>query len=1195
MICSSCGTENEATRKFCGECGARLSTSCPACGTPNPPGTKFCGECGASTQAAPRATGREPAAVHVQPVAERRLVSVLFADLVGFTTLSESRDAEEVRELLTRYFDTCRQLVDRYGGMVEKFIGDAVMAVWGTPTTNEDDAERAVRAALDLTAAVRSMGDEVGIPALRARAGVLSGEAAVTIGATGQGMVAGDLVNTASRIQAAAPPGSVLVGAETKLATDSAIEYEDAGLHELKGKAAGVPLWRAVRVVGLTGGTGRSQEIEPPFTGRDPELRLMKQLFHSTADERRAHLVSVMGIGGIGKSRLVWELEKYVDGLAQEVWWQRGRCLAYGDGVAFWALGEMVRTRAGIVEDEDGESALRKLRAALDRFVPDAEERRFAEPRLAQLLGLEPAGAGDQENLFSAWRLFFERVADTAPSVMVFEDLHWADDSLVDFIEYVLDWGRERPIFIVTLARPELLERRPTWGAAKRSLTSLLLEPLTSDQIDLLLQGAVTGLPDELRGRILERAEGIPFYAVETVRMLLDRGLLVREGSGYRATGTIETLEVPTTLHALIAARLDGLPVDERRVLQDASVVGRTFSVPGLAAVSGLPEEDLVPLLDALVRKEILSLGRDPLSPERGQYGFLQDLVKRVAYETMSKRDRRPRHLAAAAYLSSTAGSEDDVVEVIAAHYLEAHRAAPDADDAQEVGLLARDALIRAGERAASLGANLGAQRHFERAAELTEDPIVRGELLERAGIMASAGSRPDDAAALYRQAGQLFEESGATHPAARVSARNAEIMWDLGRFGAELERMDRSFEVLAQEKPDADLAALAAQVGRFAFFAGDLDLAGRRLETALAAAEALGLPEVLSQALNTKGLLLSASGRRREGLAMLRYALDVALEHDKPSAALRAYNNLAELALQDDQYATAERYVSEGLQLARRVGNRYWEQILLGQGIGPLYALGEWDLARERMRELDEVGGPTRARTAYTQGYVTFGVAIRVARGEMEAARRLLETWEDLASSADRQERMEHAAATALWHLAEDPAAAFPIAMEALELRATFGWDDSRLKEAFVAAVEAAIRIGDLSSAEGLLAELRSRPPGLVTHFGLAQSMRLEAVLDLKRGGSGPSEDGWKGAIGLFRELALPYWTARSLLEQGAWLRAGGRRAEAEGSLDEARDIFNRLGAAAWSVRVEAVRNGADPDSPGSADAQAATQASSR
>ncbi|MGQ0668242.1 MAG: adenylate/guanylate cyclase domain-containing protein [Actinomycetota bacterium] len=316
MRCTACGTENEPGRKFCGECGKPLAVACPSCGTANAPGLKFCGECGGALSAVASASPPPTAAAREAPVAERRLVSVLFADLVGFTTLSEDRDAEEVRELLTRYFDTCRQLIVRYGGTIEKFIGDAVMAVWGAPTANEDDPERAVRAALDLTAAVAALGQEVGAPDLRARAGVLTGEAAVTIGAEGQGMVAGNLVNTASRAQSVAPPGAVYVGEATRRASEAAIVYEEAGAHELKGKAEPIPLWRAVRVVGLRRGAVKSAGIEPPFVGRDRELRLIKELFHACAEERKAHIVSVMGIGGIGKSRLAWEFEKYIDGLA---------------------------------------------------------------------------------------------------------------------------------------------------------------------------------------------------------------------------------------------------------------------------------------------------------------------------------------------------------------------------------------------------------------------------------------------------------------------------------------------------------------------------------------------------------------------------------------------------------------------------------------------------------------------------------------------------------------------------------------------------------------------------------------------------------------------------------------------------------------------------------------------------------------
>ncbi|HYX75791.1 MAG TPA: AAA family ATPase, partial [Gaiellaceae bacterium] len=654
MVCRSCGTENRAGRKFCAECGAALAVVCPACGTANEPGERFCGECGT------RLDGVEPdASAPASPAAERRLVSVLFADLVGFTSLSEQRDSEEVREFLSRYFETARRTIERFGGTIEKFIGDAVMAVWGTPVAHEDDAERAVRAALDLLPAVAALGAEAGSDGLRARAAVLTGEAAVALDADGQGMVAGDLVNSASRVQALAEPGTVLVGEGTRRSTEAAIAYESAGTHELKGKAEPLPVWRAERVIATVGGGGRATGLEAPFVGRDAELRLVKDLFHAAADERKARLVSVVGVAGVGKSRLSWEFQKYLDGLVDTILWHRGRCLAYGEGVAFWALAEMVRRRAGIVEEEGAVPALEKLRRAISEHVPDAEEAAWLEPRLAHLLGLgEPAPAA-REDLFSAWRLFFERLAQEAPTVLVFEDLQWADTALLDFIEYLLEWSRSHPLFVLTLARPELADRQPGWGAGKRDFSSLFLEPLPPDAMDELLRGFVPGLPDELRERIRDRAEGIPLYAVETVRMLLDRGLLERDDGAYRPTGAIETLEVPETLHALIAARLDDLEPSERQVLTDAAVLGKSFTKRALAALSGTGQDELEPLLAALVRKEILTLQADPLSPERGQYGFLQALVQKVAHDTLSRHERKARHLAAAEFFETSWGAEE--------------------------------------------------------------------------------------------------------------------------------------------------------------------------------------------------------------------------------------------------------------------------------------------------------------------------------------------------------------------------------------------------------------------------------------------------------------------------------------------------------------------------------------------------------
>ncbi len=507
MVCPSCQAENRPGRKFCAQCGSLLAIACSACGAPNEPGERFCGECGRALSPSVPADAvsvgtRQPA---IPPPTERRLVSVLFADLVGFTSLSESRDPEDVRDLLTKYFETSRRIVERYGGTVDKFIGDAVVAVWGAPSAHEDDAERAVRAGFDLTDAVAALGTELQGGPLGLRAAVGSGHAAVIVGAAGQGMVAGDLVNTASRLQAAALPGGLLVDEGTYRAASRAILFEPFGDQVVKGKALPVPAWRALRVVAARRGAGRTERLEAPFVGRDEELRLLKDLFHATTREKRARLISIVGQAGIGKSRLAWEFEKYVDGLAQDVYWHHGRSPSYGEGITFWSLGEMVRRRAGIAESDDAETTRRQLTATLADYVPDEADRRWIAAPLAALLGLEESPAGQREQLFAAWRTFFERVADKGPTIMVFEDLQWADQGVMDFIEHVLQWSRAYPILIITLARPELRERRPGWGVDQRHFTALPLEPLAAGPMAHLLTGLVPGLPDSLLRRAVNR------------------------------------------------------------------------------------------------------------------------------------------------------------------------------------------------------------------------------------------------------------------------------------------------------------------------------------------------------------------------------------------------------------------------------------------------------------------------------------------------------------------------------------------------------------------------------------------------------------------------------------------------------------------------------------------------------------------
>ena len=1170
MRCRTCGHDNPPGQRFCGECGTPLASLCSSCGASNPPGQRFCGECGTplNPAAAAGATNVEP---REPSITERRLVSVLFADLVGFTTLSESRDPEEVRELLSRYFDESRRVVERYGGVVEKFIGDAVMALWGSPIAHEDDAERAVRAALELTALVRGLGEEVGAPDLRARAGVLTGEAAVALRAEGQGMVAGDLVNTASRIQSVATPGAVLVGESTKRTTDRVISYEPAGSFELKGKEVPAELWRATRVVGLRRAAGRSTALEPPFTGRDREFRMMKDLFHDSAEHGKVHLVSVLGVAGIGKSRLTWEFNKYIDGLVEDIWWHQGRCLAYGEGVAFWALAEMVRGRAGILEDEESSTAAGKLIASIEEHIPDEAERRFVAPRLGHLLGLEEGGAGDQENLFAACRIFFERIADEGPSVMVFEDIHWADSALLDFIEYLVEWSRERPIFVVTLARPELAERRPNWGAGTRNFTSIFLEPLPTEQMGSLLSDPIPGLPDEVRARILERAEGIPFYAVETVRMLIDRGILVRENGAFRLEGSIDTLEVPESLQALIAARLDGLDPQERQLLQDAAVLGRTFTHQGLVAITGLPDDEVAALLGSLVRKEVLSISIDPLLSDRGQYGFLQDLVKKVAYDTMSKRERKARHLAAAAYMRSVV-DEDEIVEVMASHLLDAYLAAPDDDDAEGIRLDALATLRKASERAASLGANEEAQRYAERAIELADDTLASAELHERAGMMAVAHLDIEPGVDHFRRAIELFESEDAMLPAARVSARLGDAIWSQGKGADALDLMESAYRVLADEEPNADLAQLAAQLGRFSYFSGDSTGALERIDRALEIAEALDIPEVLSEALNTKSLILLNYGRWNEATGILRHALAIALKHDKPSAALRAYNNLVDFADGTDRYADAEELVREGLSLSRRVGDRSWESSLLGH-VYPKFALGLWDELVESLAEIppDEFA---RARLGFNQGYVAYGTAVMVHRGDLDGAAERLDRFSELQSSADVQEVSEWACGAATLRLAEDDPKE---ALRHAEL-AIAGWEalslgHSCVKEAVATGLDAALALEDHEKVDEILAMLRSEPIGRRAMFYRAHAARVEARSPGRT--YEEIEQLFTSAIGGFREIGSPFRMAVALLEYGEWLDSRGGAADAAPHITEARSIFEGLGAQPWLQRADRVPEG--------------------
>ncbi len=1081
---------------------------------------------------------------------------MLFCDLVGFTTLSESRDPEEVRELLSGYFDLARSVISRYGGTVEKFIGDAVMAVWGAPVAREDDAERSVRAALELLSAISTYGDERATT-LDARIGVATGSAATTT--PEEGMVIGDRVNTAARIQSVAPARGCLVDDSTRNASSAAIVYRDAGTHELKGKSERIHLNEAVRVVALVGGALKSEGLEAPFVGRDSELRLVKELFHSAVEQHRAHLVSIVGVAGIGKSRLAWEYFKYVDGLSDLFLGHRGRCLAYGDGVTYWALAEMVRSRAGIVEAEEESAAAEKLQTVLTQYVPDLDERRWVEARLGQLLAIDTRTSFDREDLFAGWRLFFERMAEVRPVILSFEDMQWADSALLDFIEYLLDWSKSHPIFVLTLTRPELLERRPNWGAAHRNFTSIALEPLAPGAMRDLVSGLVPGLPNEIRARILERAEGIPLYAVETIRMLIDRGLLVADDGTYRPVGPIEALDIPETLQALIAARLDGLAETERRLIQEAAVLGKTFTKEGIAQLSGIPADALTTALDALIRKELITVQADPRSPERGHYTFLQDMVRKIAYESLPKRDRKEKHLAAAAYLEGAFGVDDlEVVEIFASHYRAAFELAPNAENAEEVKSRARELTIRAGERAAALADAVGAQRYFEQAIALTDEELDQATLEERAGQMAQLAGGRASARAHFERAATLYDLMSATHAGARVAARLGEIDFEELHMNQGIERMEKAFALLSEDEPDADLVTLAAQLGRLQLFAGAPDVALQRIEFTLRHAEKLRLREQFAEALNTKSVLLHWNRREEEGMLLVRHALSVALEEGLPQSALRAYNNLIAYLAGADRYADLVTVTSEALEYSRRIGDRKWELLFLSSEMDNCVDLGDWDRATEilsQLRDASEYWG-------FLMGRMTYVMRVFIDRGDLAGAKDLLEVTGELEQAEDTQMRPGFLGAKALVLRAEGKhEEALDAANESVAAALLVGKNEYRglIVDLFDVAYDA-----DRTRAIEVLREIEALRPGDTSESLQAFAHRFRAKL-----ASNPRDEDFEIAISSFRDLSMKFHLAVSLLEYAESLSERGRPDRAASYFDEAREIFENLRATPWMERV--------------------------
>ena len=675
------------------------------------------------------------------PFLARKTVTLLFSDVTGSTALGESLDPETTRRMMSRYFDEMRVVVERHGGTVEKFVGDAVMAVFGIPELHEDDALRAVRSAEEMRQRITELNDEYEHAfgtRLEVRAGVNTGEVVAGDASRGEAFATGDAVNVAARLEGAAEPGEILIGSETRRLVRDAVQVAAVEPLELKGKAKPVEAWRLLAVTPHAPGVAR--RLDSPIVGRERELGVLEDTFHQAERERACRAVTVLGSPGAGKSRLAAELLHSHESDAVSV---QGTCLPYGEGITFWPVAEMLRTAASITEADPPHEVVRKLAALL----PDGDERTIAAERLASLLGIGNDPASLQE-LFWAVRRLFESLAGERPLIAVFDDLHWAEPSLLELIEYILGWSSGRPILLVCLARQELLEDRPTFGVPKPNAVPVLLEPLVAGEIHALIENLLgrAGLEPALEAQVAAAAEGNPLFVEELLRMLIDDGALVRDNGHWVAAGDLSGLAIPPTIHALLAARLDRLAVPERGTLQRASVIGRTFWWGAVSRLSPEQDRPRVPGdLQTLVQKELISPDSPSLAGEDA-FRFGHILLRDAAYRGLPKQARAELHERFAGWLEEKAGERAaEYEEILGYHLEEAYRLnaelAPPDGRVKQLGAQAAERLRSAGRRAQLRGDVSSAANLLGRAAELLEDPSTRMRvLLELAEAKVSVG-----------------------------------------------------------------------------------------------------------------------------------------------------------------------------------------------------------------------------------------------------------------------------------------------------------------------------------------------------------------------------------------------------------------------------------------------------------------------
>ncbi|MGH2984343.1 MAG: AAA family ATPase [Solirubrobacterales bacterium] len=924
--CQKCGAENPERARFCMSCGTELAPSCPRCGAENPAGAKFCIECGtalgAPLPASAEALGA-PATAAAPPPEERRQATVLFADLSGYTAVAERMDPEAVTALVDRTLRRLGEEIERFGGTIDKFIGDNVMGVFGAPIAHEDDPERAVRAGLAMQELMAEHGAGFSL-----RVGINSGE--VMAGAVGDRYtVMGDPVNVAARLQAAGRPNAVTVGESTYRASRVAIAYERLEPLRLKGKEEAVPAWEATATVAdPRHGAARAAT---PLIGRAEEAGLLASLVERVEREERPHLVTVIGQAGVGKSRLLRELITTLEAGDDPPIIRRGQCPPYGAGIAYWALVEVLREEFELLDTDTPATAWEKLRSGVQALMdevgePDAGERNAA--LLAVPLGIEtpeesqPADADDpqrmREALFSAARGVMEGIAMRRPLVLAIDDIHWADEGMLDLLDHLARWVRG-PLLLVCLARDELLERRPSWGGGRRNATSISLEPLTAEETRELVAALLQGSDDgrgEVVPQVADRSGGNPLFAEEMVNRLIEED-------------TIEAEALPSTVQSLLAARLDSLERLERRLLLHAAVVGQTFwegSLEGAAKEEGL---DLRRTLATLQEKDLLAPSPGSRLAGEREYAFKHVLIRDVAYAMLPKSVRCRKHVEVGEFIRERAGERVEAfIGLIAEHYARAATlgsdAGLDADALAELQAQALEALEAAGDAAAVLYSNAEAFERYTAALELSEalPPADLARIGEKQGDIALSMGRVDAAVAVWER---CLDYQRSQEDLARVADLHRKIgagLWHKGERRASIDNYQRGIDLLKDGPPCIELVRLYEEAASLYMHTGDNMLAIYASEKALRLAERLDEARAASRAHGIFGRVFGRIGDSEKARENLERSVALARDSDRAEA-VRALLTLGyHLEVSEADYEGAAEAYREALEIAQEVGD---------------------------------------------------------------------------------------------------------------------------------------------------------------------------------------------------------------------------------------------------------------------------------